>query len=87
MEHIAIVEISYQNESGTLMSRRVPWKRGIRERKEMNLILEGWIIDYYDRVYDGGYLPAGFSVAPKPLTARVLANGRTLAKWHKLRLA
>jgi len=80
---LPMVELLYKNEHGTIAQKHMPWKRPVGDKAATDAALEDWIIDYYGRVYDEGYLPVGFTEAPKPVTARVWLHGKVRAEWQK----
>lgn len=73
-----MVDVIYRDKSGVIKHLHIPWKLTPTAGH-----LKDWILDYYDRVSDYGYIPAGCSEAPRPHAAIIYLNGKVMAEWFK----
>lgn len=72
-----MVDIIYRDSKETIQHKYVFWHHEPNEDA-----LEDWILDYYDQISEG-YLPEGFTKAPRPFAARIYKRGNLLAEWIK----
>ena len=69
------IEYTWIDEHGLRRKNERPWKL-----PETPGAIAEWMGRYFERV-SNGYIPEGYTVAPRPTSARIKVGKRVVAKW------
>lgn len=71
-----VIEYTWTDERGLRRKNERPWNL-----PETPGAIAAWMGKYFERVA-AGYVPEGYTVAPRPTSARIKVGRRVVAKWR-----
>jgi len=70
------IEYTYRDLAGAVRKKRREWKL-----PETPSAIAAWMGKYFEMVANG-YVPEGFTVAPRPISARIKVGRKVVAEWR-----